>query len=58
MSKKAAERLRQRVFDEAVALAVERYREALIWCSGSDDFSPGGKAREGWEKMVLPLLGE
>lgn len=29
--------------------------EALIWCSGSQDFSPGGKAHEGWKKIV-PLL--
>ena len=30
--------------------------DALIWCSGSDDFQVGGKARKGWEKICLPLL--
>jgi hypothetical protein len=34
----------------------ERMREALIWMSGSEDFAPEGKAREGFEKIVLPLL--
>lgn len=33
-----------------------KYQDALIWCSGSDDFQIGGKAREGWEKICLPLL--
>jgi hypothetical protein len=30
--------------------------EALVWCSGSQDFAPEGKAREGWEKLCAPLL--
>ena len=30
--------------------------EALIWCSGSDDFHFDGKARKGWEKICQPLL--
>jgi len=34
----------------------EKLIEALKWCSGSDDFQVGGKAREGWEKICLPLL--
>jgi hypothetical protein len=35
----------------------EKLKEALIWCSGSEDFQyPEGKAREGWEKIVKPLL--
>jgi hypothetical protein len=29
---------------------------ALIWCSGSDDFQDGGKAREGWLKLCAPLI--
>jgi len=29
---------------------------ALEWCSGSADFSEGGQARKGWEKVVAPLL--
>lgn len=35
---------------------VERLREALIWCSGSDDFQESGKARAGWLKLCAPLL--
>lgn len=34
---------------------IGKYKDALIWCSGSEDFQIGGKAREGWEK-VMPLL--
>ncbi len=34
----------------------KRLRSALRWCSGSDDFQVGGKCREGWEKVCLPLL--
>lgn len=36
----------------------DKYKDALIWCSGSEDFQVGGKAREGWEKICLPLLSE
>lgn len=35
---------------------VVRMREALIWMSAADDFAPGGKARRGFERIVLPLL--
>ncbi len=34
----------------------KRLRSALRWCSGTDDFQVGGKAREGWEKVCVPLL--
>ena len=34
----------------------QKFIDALIWCSGSDDFQVGGKARKGWEKICLPLL--
>jgi len=34
----------------------EKLREALIWCSGSEDFAEGGKARKGWLKICKPLL--
>jgi hypothetical protein len=34
----------------------DKLKEALIWCSGSEDFSPGGRARAGWEKMCDLLL--
>jgi len=30
--------------------------ENLLWCSGSADFAPGGKAEIGWEKSVRPAL--
>jgi hypothetical protein len=30
--------------------------EALRWCSGADDFQEGGKAHEGFERYVRPLL--
>ena len=34
----------------------EKLRDALFWCSGSQDFAPEGKARKGWEKLCAPLL--
>jgi len=38
---------------------VEKLREALIWCGGSNDFAyPNGIARKGWEKTVIPLLAD
>lgn len=52
----AKRRLRHRL---AKATAeVRRLREAVIFMSGSADFGLGGKAREGFEKLVLPLLQE
>lgn len=36
--------------------ALNPYLTALIWCSGSGDFAPLGQARQGWEKLVKPLL--
>ena len=30
--------------------------ESLKWCSGSDDFGPGGQAREGWQKGPLHAI--
>ena len=41
---------------EAFAEIIDEYREALIWCSGSEDFGRGGKAREGWVKICQPLI--
>jgi len=38
------------------AEVIERYRDALMWCSGSADFGPGGKACEGWNKIARPLI--
>ena len=35
---------------------IEKLEDALIWCSGSEDFQKGGKARKGWLKICRPLL--
>lgn len=40
----------------AVHERAQLLRDALIWCSGADDFAPGGKARAGFERIVLPLI--
>ncbi len=37
---------------------VKELEEALMWCSGSDDFAPGGKARTGWEMIVGNMLAK
>lgn len=37
---------------------VDRAADALIWCGGSEDFAPGGRAHEGWKRLVRPLLKE
>ncbi len=34
-----------------------RAKEALVWCGGSSDFAPGGKAHAGWKKGVQAVLG-
>lgn len=41
---------------DALRAQVNALREALIWCSGSNDFNEGGIAREGWLWMCAPLL--
>ena len=41
---------------EAFAERLDRYIEALQWCSGSADFGTGGQARKGWLKLCEPLL--
>jgi hypothetical protein len=35
---------------------ITRLKDALIWCSGSQDFSDGGQAREGWLRVCAPLI--
>jgi hypothetical protein len=40
----------------ALRALVDKYREALIWCSGSADFNDGGRARDGWMRICAPLL--
>jgi len=34
----------------------QKFIDALIWCSASEDFQIGGKARKGWEKICKPLI--
>lgn len=40
------------------AALIERAADAIVWCSGSDDFAPEGKAREGWKRVVRPVLAD
>ena len=54
-SKKAQEKAAQILAIE-IARLIDQYREALIWCSGSADFNPGGQAHDGWNKICEPLL--
>jgi hypothetical protein len=46
-----------RVEVDRLQTKVRAMQDALVWCSGSNDFSPGGQARDGWLKLVAPLLG-
>jgi hypothetical protein len=41
---------------EEIANLIDIYKDALIWCSGSDDFGIDGKARKGWLKVCKPLI--
>ena len=41
---------------EAFARVLDEYVYALLWCSSSDDFQPGGRASAGWERVCAPLL--
>jgi len=45
---------------EAMATEIETimrpYLDALIWASAASDFAPGGVARVGFERVVMPLL--
>lgn len=41
---------------EEFARKIDKYLDALIWCSGSADFGRGGKAELGWKKLCEPLL--
>ena len=34
----------------------EELIEALLWMTGSDHFSPGGMAHEGFQRVVAPVL--
>ena len=54
INKKWRERI-EKIWKETTK-KIENYREALIWCSGSEDFQVGGKARKGWKKICVSLL--
>jgi len=41
---------------EAFANTLDKYIDALRWCGGSADFQIDGKARRGWNKIVIPLI--
>lgn len=43
---------------EEFARIIEIYIEALMWCSGSSDFAPGGQAYKGWNIIVKPLISK
>ncbi len=43
---------------EVFAEKIAEYIAALQWCSGSSDFGHKGQAREGWLKIVKPLIKE
>jgi hypothetical protein len=51
-----AEAAEQRV--ATLEAEIARLREALFWCSGSDDFQEGGKARDGWLKIAPLMKGD
>jgi hypothetical protein len=36
--------------EQLLVMLLEEAKENLIWCGGSDDFAPDGKARDGWAK--------
>ena len=37
---------------------IDKLEDTLVWCTAADDFAPNGKAREGFEKIVPPLLDQ
>lgn len=41
---------------EELRVLIARYQGALLWCSGSSDFSPEGQAFEGWKSLCVPLM--
>ncbi len=43
---------------EEFANILDEYIDALIWCSGSADFGPGGQAEKGFNKICRPLISE
>lgn len=53
---RTSDRVMDVVLATVIAEKIDAYREALIWCSGSPLFQPGGEARLGWEKLTMELL--
>jgi len=43
-------------FLESAEKEIDQLKDALIWCSGSPDFSEDGQAHEGWLKLCAPLI--
>ena len=42
--------------DARLIAAAPELLEALMWCSGSGDFAPGGRAHKGWLKLGRPAI--
>ena len=47
---------RGKYFKSLMCKKIELLYDALIWCSATEDFQEGGKARKGWLKLCRPLL--
>ena len=43
---------------EQLRMIADKLYETLLWCSGSADFAPDGKAYTGWRSGTLPVLAE
>jgi len=50
------EAIRAQASEDTLRKRVEELDGALVWCSGSSDFAPGGIAEAGWNKVCRPLL--
>jgi len=50
----AAKRLAER--KEALFRRASDMYQALLWCSGAEDFQPGARAHDGFDKIVAPIL--
>ena len=54
--KETSDRVMDPPLAEAFARILDRYIDALQWCSGSADFGPDGQAHVGWRKVQEELL--
>ena len=43
---------------DCISCLITECVEALYWVSGSPDFQVEGQARQGWERLVMPLLAK